>query len=80
MSVDSNDVVSDNQELSTSKSCSNPNIAGDQVKTSSNIQFDINDDDDPNEFQAMFMSNGSLSKSHSNFSLTPLARSIQNKL
>ena len=79
MSIDSNDVDSDNQDLSTSNSCSNPNITGDQVKTSSNVQFDINDDDDSNEFQAMFMSNGPLSKSRSNFSSTPLARSIQNK-
>ncbi|CAF4863300.1 unnamed protein product [Rotaria sp. Silwood1] len=80
MNIDFSDVDSDNQELSTSNSCSNTSIAGDQVKPSSNVEFDIADDDDSNEFQAMFMSNGSLSKSRSNCSSTPLVRSVQNKL
>ncbi|CAF3798012.1 unnamed protein product [Rotaria sp. Silwood1] len=80
MNIDFSDVDSDNQELSTSNSCSNTSIAGDQVKPSSNVQFDIADDDDSNEFQAMFMSNGSLSNSRSNCSSTPLVRSVQNKL
>ncbi|CAF4849064.1 unnamed protein product, partial [Rotaria sp. Silwood1] len=80
MNIDSNDVDSGDQDSSGSNSCSNTSNADGQVKEPSSIQLDIgDDDDDTHEFQAMFMSNATLSKSHPNSSSTPLVRSRQDK-
>ncbi|CAF0869270.1 unnamed protein product [Rotaria sordida] len=80
MNIDSNDVDSGDQDLSTSNSCSNTSNADGQVKEPSGIQLDIDDDDDDiHEFQAMFMTNATLSKSHPNSSSTPLVQSRQDK-
>lgn len=73
MSMDSNDIDACEEESSTS-SCSNTNNASAQIKASSGVQFDIADDDDSNEFQAMFMTNSTVSKKGPNHSSTPLVR------
>ncbi|CAF3911779.1 unnamed protein product [Rotaria sp. Silwood2] len=72
MNIDTSDVDSGDQDPSTSNTCSNTSNADRQVKEPSGIQFDIGDDDDTNEFQAMFMSNATLPKSHPNCCSTPL--------
>ncbi|CAF1089671.1 unnamed protein product [Rotaria sp. Silwood1] len=77
MSVDSNDFNPTDPELSTSGSyCSNTSNTGIQVKTSSTANFHIeDDDDDTDEFQAMFMSNAFASKTRPDYASTPLVRS-----
>jgi hypothetical protein len=81
MSIDSNNISSDNQELSTSGSCrpdtSNIGIPG---KISSAGQFHIDDDDDDDdddsdEFKGMFMYNTLTSKTRPSYTSTPLVRS-----
>jgi hypothetical protein len=77
MSIESNDIDSSNQELSNSNSGhSNTSNIGTQAETISATQLDIDDDeDDLDEFKAMFMSNAYTSKSHRNYASTPLVRS-----
>ncbi|CAF3249836.1 unnamed protein product [Rotaria sp. Silwood2] len=76
MSIDSNDADSDQQEVLMSNSCSLNTSYGDaNVKTSTVSQFDIDDDDDTSEFEAMFMPKAPRLKAISNYSSTPLVRS-----
>ena len=80
MSIDSNDVGSGDKESSASDSCFNTSYTSTQVKPSQGDPFNVgDDDDDTDEFQAMFMSNRSSSKSRPNYSSTPLVRFEQSK-
>jgi hypothetical protein len=77
MSIDSNDIDSADQELSSSASCC-PDISniGIQGKPPSDGQLHIDDDDDDtDEFIAMFMPNTFTSKTRSSYTSTPLVRS-----
>jgi hypothetical protein len=77
MSIDSNDIDSTSKESSSSDSAySNRSNTFSQGKTSSARQFDIEDDeDDIDEFKAMFMSKAYTSKTRPNYASTPLIRS-----
>ena len=76
MSIDSNNINSSNPEMSTAdSSCSNTSNGDVEPKTPSAIQFDIEDDDENDEFKSMFMSNAFASRTRVNYASTPLIRS-----
>jgi hypothetical protein len=79
MSIDSIDADSDDQEASTGDAFINTLNASVHVKPSSKAPLNIiDDDDDTEEFEALFMSNRT-SKSSINYSSTPLVESRQDK-